>query len=308
MRVSGPSFLAHVVMTNVLDDIRRNPRPLDAADWWKQQPPSTMADPLDGEEQGYLEFFTSDEVPPIIHIGRGIASPAVLTSEEQERAKKYFGTDPAALQCFANYENRRRIIAHYTLTHPATVQYELGLYRFSRDVIPPFFVFERIHELITGKEAFTDQDVSRLHAGIDLLIPVAIGAVFKLVRIVPTTPELTGSLSDPIWGLPPEGGGMRINGRWYTEHALERMAPRTPQIQQELNARVVSRLQRAGLRPGSPAWQPCLDAAVKDINPRGVPPSVVEAEIQRPGSTGVKVITAKAKQVVVTVIPRRRGR
>ncbi len=32
----------------------------------------------------------------------------------------------------------------------------------------------------------------------------------------------------------PEGGGTFINGRWYVEHALERMAPRTPQVMAEL--------------------------------------------------------------------------
>jgi hypothetical protein len=41
--------------------------------------------------------------------------------------------------------------------------------------------------------------------------------------------------------------------------------------------------------------------ALKKVDPRGVPPSVVEGEIARPGSTHVKVITARRKQVVVTV-------
>jgi hypothetical protein len=44
--------------------------------------------------------------------------------------------------------------------------------------------------------------------------------------------------------------------------------------------------------------------ALERIDPRGVPPSVVEAEIVRPGSTGVRVITANRGRVVVTVIPR----
>ncbi len=43
---------------------------------------------------------------------------------------------------------------------------------------------------------------------------------------------------------------------------------------------------------------------MQKIDPRGVPPSVVEAEIAKPGSTGVKAIKAKGGQVVVTVIPR----
>jgi hypothetical protein len=40
------------------------------------------------------------------------------------------------------------------------------------------------------------------------------------------------------------------------------------------------------------------------IDPRGVPPSVVEAEIANPGSTNVKVIYIKRLQRVVTVIPK----
>jgi hypothetical protein len=293
-------------MTNVLEGIESNPRPLDAANWWKRQPPSSVADALDDEEQGYLEVFTSSAVSTELQIGRGIADPSALTVEEQQKAAKLFGADPAAKQQFANYENRRRIIAHYTLTHPATIAYEMGLYRLSRDLNPVTFVMERVYQVITGKEAFTDADISRLRASVELLLPVAIGRLFNLVRVVPLVPERTTSLTDPIWDLPPQGGGMRINGRWYTEHALERMAPDTLQVNAELEARLISRLRKAGLNPGSPAWKVCLDKGFKKVvDPRGIPPSVVEAEIQNPGSTNVKVITAKRQQVVVTVMPRK---
>jgi hypothetical protein len=44
--------------------------------------------------------------------------------------------------------------------------------------------------------------------------------------------------------------------------------------------------------------------ALQKIDLRGIPPSVVEAEIARPGSTNIKVITVRQKQVVVTVIPK----
>jgi hypothetical protein len=97
---------------------------------------------------------------------------------------------------------------------------------------------------------------------------------------------------------------MRINGRWYTEHALERMAPDTPQVRAEVRARVVARLERMGIKSGHPAYDRVLTRALKKIDPRGVPPSVVEAEILRPGSTNVRVITAKGKSIVVTVVPK----
>jgi hypothetical protein len=43
------------------------------------------------------------------------------------------------------------------------------------------------------------------------------------------------------WVLPLDGGGASINGRWYTEHALERMAPRTPKVMAELETRFAIR-------------------------------------------------------------------
>ena len=43
------------------------------------------------------------------------------------------------------------------------------------------------------------------------------------------------------WVLPKDGGGALINGRWYTEHALERMAPRTPEVMGELERRFSER-------------------------------------------------------------------
>lgn len=43
------------------------------------------------------------------------------------------------------------------------------------------------------------------------------------------------------WRLPEKGGGAFINGRWYTEHALERIAPKTPQVMATLEARALER-------------------------------------------------------------------
>jgi CTP:molybdopterin cytidylyltransferase MocA len=96
---------------------------------------------------------------------------------------------------------------------------------------------------------------------------------------------------------------MKISGRWYSEHALERMAPDTPQVRAELSARVAKRLEKLGLK-NTPAYVACLKKALSMIDPRGIPPSVVEAEIANPGSTGVKVIVARGGRVVVTVMPK----
>ncbi|MCB1115408.1 MAG: RHS repeat-associated core domain-containing protein [Chlamydiia bacterium] len=102
------------------------------------------------------------------------------------------------------------------------------------------------------------------------------------------------------WILPKEGGGAFINNLWYTEHALERMAPRTPEVMAELETRFLTRSKTASqnLSPNQfREW--CLRNAP---DPRGIPPSVVEAEIAKPGSTGIRVVLSEKEQVV-TVIP-----
>ena len=291
-------------MPSILDEIRSRPRPGDLARWWGQRPPRESIAVLDDEESGYLEVFTSSEVASVVRIGRGIATLNTLDDESRERAAKHFGTGPGALGMFVNYENRRRIVAHYVLTHPATVQYEIELYRLSRDVVPPLFIAERIYEVLTGKEAFTGDKISRLRAGVELLVPIIVCGALKFARVrTAATRPVSRPLTDPLYDLPADGGGMHINGRYYTEHALERMAPDTPQIRAELEARAVRRLQKLGINPGSGAWDACIGRALKKVDPRGVPPSVVEAEIARPGSTRIRVITVRRGTVVVTVIP-----
>ncbi|MFW9928712.1 MAG: hypothetical protein ACFFD1_04925 [Candidatus Thorarchaeota archaeon] len=95
-------------------------------------------------------------------------------------------------------------------------------------------------------------------------------------------------------------GGALINNRWYTEHALERMAPSTPQVMAELESRFLVRAKIASqkLHPKEfLKWR--LENAP---DPRGIPPMVVKAEIAQPGSTGVRVILNE-KGHVKTVIP-----
>jgi hypothetical protein len=290
---------------NILDDILANPLPYDTADWWHKQSPQNEAAPLDDEEMAYMEVYTSDAVPEPLRIGRGIANVGNLTPEEEQRAYKYFGANgPLAKQQFCNYENRRRIVAHYVLSHPATVAYEKQLYRLSRDVIPILFLGERVYELITGKEAFTGDDASRVWALVELGLAIIGARVLRAIKPAAKTRPPARALTEPIYDLPPEGGGMDINGNWYTEHALERMAPDTPQVRAELRVRAINRLERLGIKQGSKAFDKCLARAMTKIDPRGVPPSVVEAEIASPGSTNVTVIYIKRLQRVVTVIPK----
>lgn len=57
----------------------------------------------------------------------------------------------------------------------------------------------------------------------------------------------------------------------------------------ELERRAMSRAAAAGLKPGTKEFGEWW--ALHGPDPRNVPPSVVEAEIANPGSTGIRVVT-----------------
>lgn len=122
------------------------------------------------------------------------------------------------------------------------------------------------------------------------------------------------------WELPQEGGGAAIAGRQYSEHALERMAPRTntnnPNLElfHTLERRAYARAEAAGFRPGTPEFVEWWGH--NGPNPRGIPPSVVENAIQTgvrtPGNTpgtfvhtdsvnGLRIITNERGHVVTAL-------
>jgi subtilisin family serine protease len=301
-------------LTDIVYTISVIEKPGAVQDFWESQVRPHRADwavPLSDLEWDYIEAFTDPRTPEPLQMRKPV-DPAHLTPEEHSEADSWFGTGPDSVAQYANYENRRRIVANYVYTHPATVRLELGLYRLIRDINPVHFALERGWQMGRGREMFTGEDVSRLGAAGEFLLSLAliygVGRALKEIRPSPQFGVPRGrprALTDPIYELPPEGGGLSINGRWYTEHALERMAPDTPQVREQLQARVKARLDRLGIRPGNPAYDKVLARALKKINPRGVDPATVEAELQRPGSTRFRVISAKRGQVIITVIPRR---
>jgi hypothetical protein len=100
------------------------------------------------------------------------------------------------------------------------------------------------------------------------------------------------------WDMPTSG--KKIDGRYYTKHALERMAPDTLQIRAELESRAI--------KNGYPRFSSQFN---KYIQPRNIPPSVVEnvikygaQEINGAKGTlthildGIKVVTNIAGDVV----------
>ncbi|CAH1190388.1 hypothetical protein PAECIP111893_00307 [Paenibacillus plantiphilus] len=67
-------------------------------------------------------------------------------------------------------------------------------------------------------------------------------------------------------------GGDTINGRKYSEHALERMAPNTIEVRAELTTRAKQSAQSKGLIPGTKEYN---DYIKKYVDSRGFPPMVM---------------------------------
>jgi hypothetical protein len=131
-----------------------------------------------------------------------------------------------------------------------------------------------------------------------------------LFKCEPLVTKGTGEL-DNGWDM--HKGGGEIGGRRYSEHSLERMAPDTIEVRAELSTWATQKAVEKGLSPGTKEF----DTFVKKyVDPRGVPPMVVEDAIRNnPAKAGkytdtfvhendyVKVVT-NGKGDVVTVIPK----
>jgi hypothetical protein len=136
----------------------------------------------------------------------------------------------------------------------------------------------------------------------------------RALEVVENNPQLvkaSGSLAGVVkevveatWSMPEKG--KIINGRYFTQHALERMAPDTIQVRAILEDRAL----RAGIKRNSPDF-------FKYVDPRGIPPMAVEDAIQNgqrlPGkckgtlefdTDSIKVIINEASGSVVTIWPK----
>jgi len=113
------------------------------------------------------------------------------------------------------------------------------------------------------------------------------------------------------WSMPKVGAV--IDGRRYSEHALERMAPDTPEVRAELTTRAQAKATEKGLEPGTKEY---YDFVSKYVDPRGITPTVVEDVIKntsiKPGryegtfmhqNEKVTVII-NSNGDVITIIPR----
>lgn len=118
---------------------------------------------------------------------------------------------------------------------------------------------------------------------------------------------ITGAMQKVVeatWSMPEKG--KMINGRWFTQHALERMAPDTIQVRAVLESRAI----KAGKLPGSKEF---LDY----VQPRGIPPSVVEDAIKNGNrlvgknmgtlefvGPDVTVVVGEKSGTIITIIPK----
>ncbi|MED3657901.1 LXG domain-containing protein [Bacillus velezensis] len=113
------------------------------------------------------------------------------------------------------------------------------------------------------------------------------------------------------WNLGKNGGV--INNRHYSQHALERMAPNRPEVRAELFSRATKKATKLGLRPQTIEYKHFIN---KYIDPRNIPPSVIEDAIKnnkaipgnKPGtfvhSTEDVQVVLNASGDVITVIPK----
>jgi RHS repeat-associated protein len=178
-------------------------KPNDVAKWWADVPKSNRNDwahPLSEMEQGYIQAMTDTSVPAVMRM-RVPVNPHNVTTEERNEAEKLFGRSSADYERYSNFENRRRIIAHYVYTHPATIALEMGIYRLFRDVNPLHFALERGWQMGSGREMFTQAPVSRLGAAAEFFAALAlsygISRGLRALRYSPTgSSSVVGSIGD----------------------------------------------------------------------------------------------------------------
>jgi RHS repeat-associated protein len=276
---------------DVIDKLSEIQKPGLVKQWWDSDVypnRSQWGSPLTEQETAYISEF-----------GGKFTLPDGLTNDQKGEAEALFGLHEDPYAAYSNYVDRRNIVSHYWISHPATVGYLTESYRLLRDANPIHFVFERGFQMGSGTEAGTRKPVSKFTAGVEFIAYFAFAKFLDKIRPVP-------ELQPPAllsWDLPPKGGG-RIGGIVYTEHALERMAGKNFTTLAQLERRVIERIEAMGVKPGTKEFGLLWQKLHPD--PRSIPPSVVEAELVRPGSTGLTVVSrggGALPKKVITVIP-----
>ncbi|WP_410989783.1 S-layer homology domain-containing protein [Bacillus cereus] len=197
---------------------------------------------------------------------------------------------------------------------------ELG--SMSLDFFPIVGQIKQGLQLINGREFFTEREygpddyvwgtVSTLVGGSPKVVGRVFGKYGELEQKAKDLGKVSKVTEEIGWSMP-RGGGV-IDGRKYSEHALERMAPDTVQVRAELTKRARERAERKGYTFGSDKYMEEL----KKVDPRGMTPNVVEDIIKtgtrKPGDNpgtwkyvrdeGYVVINDKGD--VITVVPAKK--
>lgn len=197
---------------------------------------------------------------------------------------------------------------------------ELG--SMSLDFMPVVGQIKQGLQLYNGREFFTEREygpddyvwgtVSTLVGGSPKVIGRVFGKYGELEQKAKDLGKVSNVTEEIGWSMP-RGGGV-IDGRKYSEHALERMAPDTVQVRAELTKRARERAERKGYTFGSDKYMEEL----KKVDPRGMTPNVVEDIIKtgtrKPGDNpgtwkyvrdeGYVVINDKGD--VITVVPAKK--
>jgi hypothetical protein len=177
-----------------------------------------------------------------------LVTPERLTPEQREDMQRRLGSGAAAAEGYAHWANRRRIVKHYFMTHPATLQALLGLYGLARDVNPLHFALERGWQMGSGQEMFTEQEVSQLGAAQEFFTALAVGvAAGKL---------MTATRPVPGWGVPEPVAPVRP-GRMEAPPAPARtVAPAPEPAPAPAPARAVARAPEPAPAPAPPPPAP----------------------------------------------------
>jgi hypothetical protein len=201
-----PSFKERDVIQQIL--LLRKPG--HVALWWDSGPWDDLAHwshPLSEWELKYAEAMSAGTVPEAIRMWPRV-TPQRLTPEQLADMERRLGRGAAAEEGYAHWANRRRIVKHYYLTHPATLQALLGGYELARDSNPLHFALERGWQMGSGQEMFTLREVSGLGAAGEFFLVLATGvATGKLMTAtrpvpgwrapVPVEPVRPGKLEAP---------------------------------------------------------------------------------------------------------------
>jgi hypothetical protein len=181
---------------DVIQQILLIRKPLDVALWWDSGPWEDLehwSHPLSEWERKYAEAMSAQTVPEALRMWP-LVTPERLTPEQREDMERRLGTGAAAAEGYAHWANRRRIVKHYVMTHPATLQQLLGGYGLARDFNPLHFALERGWQMGSGQEMFTEREVSQLGAAQEFFTALAVGvAAGKL---------MTATRPVPGWGVP----------------------------------------------------------------------------------------------------------